>query len=228
MKLLLFDIDGTLVWGGPAKNAFQDAMVETFGTAGDIEGFSFAGRTDPQIARGLLRGVGMSDAEIDEGMPALWARYLGYLEERLPSHPMEVLPGVHALLDALREEAGAALGLLTGNLADGARLKLGSAGLWDYFRVGSFGSDSEVRDELPAVALARAEDHWGRTFDPAAAVVVGDTPRDVACGRSAGMRTLAVATGHHPAEELRATGADHVVEDLSDTAAAVEWLLNGR
>jgi len=224
-RLLLFDIDGTLIWGGPAKEAFRQAMVETFGSAGDIESFSFAGRTDPEIARGLMRGTGMPDAEIEAGFEPLWERYLGYLEAKLPAHPVDVLPGVPALLEALNQEDGIGMGLLTGNILRGARLKLGSAGLLDHFHMGSYGSDHEERDELPAIALGRATDMWGVDFDPEHVIVVGDTPRDVACGKREGLRTVAVATGHFDAESLRATGADHVVEDFTDTRATVSLLV---
>ncbi len=224
-RLLLFDIDGTLIWGGPAKDAFCLAMVETFGTAGDIETFSFAGRTDPEIARGLLAGTGMSDEDIERGFPELWERYLEYLEARLPANPVDILPGVPALLDALATEPDIAMGLLTGNIIRGAQLKLGSAGLLDHFMMGSYGSDHEERDELPAIALSRARETWGVEFDPQDVLVLGDTPRDVACGKREGLRTLAVATGHHDAASLRATGADHVVEDFSDTAAIVALLV---
>jgi len=224
-RLLLFDIDGTLIWGGPAKDAFHRAMIETFGTAGDIENFSFAGRTDPEIARGLMRGTGMPDAEIEAHFEPLFERYVRYLEIELPQRPVDVLPGVPALLEALSAEEGIGMGLLTGNILRGARLKLGSAGLLDHFQLGSYGSDHEKRDELPAIALNRAREMWGVDFDPQHVVVVGDTPRDVACGKSEGLRTLAVATGHFGVEALRETGADHVVGDFTDTRATVSLLV---
>lgn len=223
-RLLLFDIDGTLVWGGPAKDVFRLALVETYGTAGDIDGHSFSGKTDPQIARELLRGAGLDDEEIDRGFPGLWRRYLSGLEEGLSERPMEILPGVPLLLEVLAGEADVALALLTGNIADGARLKLGSAGLGHHFTTGSFGSDAENRDDLPAVALQRAREAWGVTFPVEEVIVVGDTPRDVQCGQAAGVRTLAVATGHHGAGDLREAGADWVVEDFGDTGAVVELL----
>lgn len=223
-RLLLFDIDGTLVWGGPAKGAFHTALIETFGTAGDIEVHSFAGKTDPQIARELLGGAGLDDEAIARGLPRLWERYLHHLEERLPELPMDVLPGVVALLDALDGEDGVGLGLLTGNIAGGAELKLRNAGLFERFRMGSYGSDSEARDDLMAIALGRAEETWGVAVAPGEVFVVGDTPRDVQCGRLAGTRTLAVATGHYGLEELMATGADHVVRDLSDTGTVLGLL----
>jgi phosphoglycolate phosphatase len=223
-RLLLFDIDGTLVLGGPAKDAFHVALTETFGTAGAIEVHSFAGKTDPQIARELLQGAGVPDADIEAGFPRLWARYLAYLEERLPTNPVRVLPGVPRLLDALAARADVGLALLTGNIAPGAKLKLGSAGLWGHFRTGSFGSDHEERDELPSIALRRARETWGVPFSPGDSVVVGDTPRDVQCGRKSGMHTLGVATGHHTVSDLRTAGADHVLSDLSDTTEVVALL----
>ncbi|MDH5590384.1 MAG: HAD hydrolase-like protein [Gemmatimonadota bacterium] len=223
-RLLLFDIDGTLVAGGPAKDAFHQAMLETFGTAGAIDGHSFAGKTDPQIARELLHGVGMPDPDIEAGLPRLWGLYLGYLEERLVARPMDVLPGVDALLGALGKLPEVALGLLTGNIQDGAHLKLRSAGLHWHFSMGSFGSDHEERDELPAIALRRAEETWGVTFHPDDVFVVGDTPRDVQCGRKEGTRTLAVATGRYDARSLWEAGADQVLEDLSDTGTVVSIL----
>jgi len=135
-RLLLFDIDGTLVWGGPAKKAFELAMELVFGTAGSIDGHDFSGKTDCQIARELLRAEGVGDGEIDAGFQRLWQEYLGELEPRLAEMPMTVLPGVRSLLEHLNEIDGVAMGLLTGNIADGARLKLDSVGLMDYFLVG--------------------------------------------------------------------------------------------
>jgi len=225
-RLVLFDIDGTLVRGGPAKGAFEQAMVETYGTTGNVAGVSFAGKTDPQIARELLVGAGFEPGEIAAGFETLWGRYLTHLEERLVALPMEILPGVPELLDALEPYRDVGVGLLTGNIEGGARLKLGSARLWGRFRLGSYGSDHEERDELPAVALRRAQEQWGRALAAGDAVVVGDTPRDVQCGRKGGTRTLAVATGTFAAPELEATGADRVVSDLSATADVVAWLLD--
>jgi phosphoglycolate phosphatase-like HAD superfamily hydrolase len=223
-RLILFDIDGTLVSGGPAKHAFETAMVETYGTAGDVAGISFAGKTDPQIARELLTRAGFDRGSIDEGLPGLWLRYLTYLEAGLGERPMRVLEGVRELLDALAAVDGVALGLVTGNIAGGASLKLGAAGLWERFQVGGYGSDHEERDHLPAIALERARSHWRAPLSARDAVVVGDTPRDVRCGRVGGTRTLAVATGRFGTTELRAAGADHVVEDLSATERVVELL----
>ncbi len=223
-RLILFDIDGTLVWGGPAKDAFCQALIETYGTAGDVKGVSFAGKTDPQIARQLLARTGLDHGSIDAGLELLWERYLTHLAERIVERPVEVLPGVRALLDALDGHGDVGLGLLTGNILGGAELKLGSAGLWDRFGFGSYGSDHEERDELPAIAVDRARALWGHSVSAEHGVIVGDTPRDVTCGRSAGMRTVAVATGTFTFDQLVETGADHVVHDLSRTDEVVELL----
>ncbi|MEQ1855613.1 MAG: HAD family hydrolase [Longimicrobiales bacterium] len=223
-RLILFDIDGTLVWGGPAKRAFVMALEQTFGTEGAADKVSFAGKTDPQIAREILVGAGLDRGTIDRGLPELWDRYLGHLEAGLEHQAMTVLPGVPELLDDLAQRDDVRVGLVTGNIVGGAELKLRSAGLWDRFGVGSYGSDHEERDELPAIALGRAREHWGRAIEPAQAVIVGDTPRDVACGRAGGMRTLAVATGLFSTTQLEATGADHVLADFSVTEQVVALL----
>jgi phosphoglycolate phosphatase-like HAD superfamily hydrolase len=223
-RLILFDIDGTLVRGGPAKSAFLGAMAETYGTVGDPERVSFGGKTDPQIAREILTEAGLGRAEIDEGLPKLWERYLARLEPALETHPVTVLPGVRELLYGLAMLDHVALGLVTGNIAGGAKLKLGSAGLWNHFEVGSYGSDHEERDELPNIALGRAQERWGPSIDPRHALIVGDTPRDIACGRACDIRTVAVATGTYAAEALLAAGADHVLEDLSGTESVMALL----
>jgi len=224
-RIILFDIDGTLVWGGPAKDAFVDAMISTFGTPGDFERVSFAGKTDPQIARELLAGAGIEHEEIASGLDRLFEMYLSNLHERLPDNPVEVLPGVPALLDALATIDDVGVGLLTGNIVGGAQLKLSSGGLWEHFTFGSYGSDHAERDELPAIAVGRARELWGDAVSAESAIVVGDTPRDVQCGKVGGTRTLAVATGSFSVDELAATKPDQVLDDLTDTDAVIDFLV---
>lgn len=224
-RIVLFDIDGTLLRGGPAKGAFCEAMVETYGTEGDVDGVSFAGKTDPQIARQLLRGAGMDHEAIEGRFDELWTRYLGHLEARLPDDPVTVLPGVTDLLAALAAYDDVGVGLLTGNIIGGARLKLKSAGLWDQFHFGSYGSDHEERSQLPAIAVDRARDLWGPSLRAADAIVVGDTPSDVACGKAGGMSTLAVATGRFSLGDLEVTRPDHILEDLCSTTGVVALLI---
>jgi phosphoglycolate phosphatase-like HAD superfamily hydrolase len=221
-RLILFDIDGTLLTAdGAGKRAIRAALMEVFGTTGPIGGYSFAGRTDPEIVRDLLRAAGLADAEIDSGLPALWFRYVEYLHREIRDLRIRVLPGVEALLR--RVEAGGremVPGLLTGNIRDGARIKLEAARLgFTRFQVGAFGSDHAHRAELPAIAVERARRLNGIGYGGKEIVIIGDTPKDVACGAHLGVRTIATATGQHGVDELAACGADHTFADLGDTDA---------
>lgn len=228
-RLILFDIDGTILSAqGAPRRAFTRAMESVYGTAGPIDGHAFDGKTDPQIARELLRLDGLSDTEIDAGLSGLWEVYVRELDREfaIPGHETKVYPGVRALLDELeRRNSEHLLGLLTGNIKDGAARKLASAGIGSDFRVGAFGSDCERRDGLPEVAVARARDLTGIHFRERDVVIIGDTPADVSCGQSLDVRTVAVATGHYSAAALRDTGAHFVFDDLSDTDSVLSALL---
>ncbi|HXY31944.1 MAG TPA: HAD family hydrolase [Gemmatimonadaceae bacterium] len=227
MKLVLFDIDGTILWSdGAGRRAMTGALTELFGTAGPTD-YQYDGKTDPQIVRELMRSAGHDDPSIDERMPELVRRYLVYLERELgggrPAHLME---GVGALLDAVEEHPDVMLGLLTGNLRDGASLKLRSAGVDpSRFRVGAFGSDHHRRPELPAVAQRRARelglDVRGRDM-----IVIGDTPDDIACVRPLGGRAIAVATGRFSVEQLEAHEPYAVFSTLADTDAVLRVILD--
>ena len=221
-RLILFDIDGTLLSAdGSGKRAIHAALMEVFGTTGPIGSYSFAGRTDPEIVRDLLRADGIADAEIERGLPALWFRYIEYLHREIHDMRVRALPGVPELLDRVETAGGeVVLGLLTGNIREGARIKVNAARLgFSRFRVGAFGSDHAHRPELPAIAVERARRETGVGFSGKEIVIIGDTPKDVACGEHLGVRTIATATGQHPADELRACGADYVFDDLSEVDA---------
>jgi phosphoglycolate phosphatase-like HAD superfamily hydrolase len=221
-RLVLFDIDGTLLSAdGAGKRAIHAALMEVFGTTGPINGYSFAGRTDPEIVRDLLRADGLADAEIDAGLPALWFRYVENLHREVREMRIHPLPGIPELVERVEGEGGEmVLGLLTGNIAPGARIKVEAAGLrFERFRVGAYGSDHAHRPELPAIAVERARRLTGVGYAGKEIVVVGDTPKDVACGEHLGVRTIATATGRHAVDELAACGPDHVFPDLSDTDA---------
>ncbi len=227
-RLILFDIDGTILsTHGAARRAFHKALLATYGTAGPISGHPFDGKTDRQIARELLRRAGLDDATITRSFDRLWTVYLRELAAQLalPDAHTEVYPGVAELLERLKGmQDDFLVGLLTGNIHRGATIKLAAAGLDHHFRFGAFGSDSERRDELPAVAVRRAQEMYGREFRGEEIVVFGDTPSDVTCGLSLGVRAIGVATGSHPAEDLRAAGAWAVVPDLSDVDAILKLL----
>ena len=223
-RVAFFDIDGTLMTGGPAKNAFCGAMIDTFGTVGNVEEVSFGGKTDPQIARELLVGIDYSVDLIEERFPSLWHSYTERLADELTQCPMQVLPGVHELLNILKRMDDIGVGLLTGNIARGAQLKLDSAGLTEHFVLGSYGSDHEEREHISRIALQRARDMWNPALCPENTVVIGDTPRDVDCGLAIGARTLAVATGSFSSSQLAKAGANRVVIDLTDTDEIVSYL----
>lgn len=227
-RLVLFDIDGTLLsTRGAAKRAFGYALVSVYGTAGPIDDHDFHGKTDPQIARELLRSAGLSDSTIDSGAENLWATYLDGLVKELqrPDHLTKVFPGVLPLLDALEDcKKEILVGLLTGNVERGAQLKLESAGLAGRFALGAYGSDGEQREELPPIAARRARAIAQRDYIGDDIVIIGDTPRDVTCGRDLGVRAIAVATGKHSMDELEAAGAHAVLPDLADTEAVLHHI----
>jgi phosphoglycolate phosphatase-like HAD superfamily hydrolase len=227
-RLILFDIDGTLLWTrGAARRAFLAAMIEVYGTAGPIATHSFGGKTDPQIARELLRLEGLTDSDIGGGLSALWAAYTRELRIELasPEHETIVLPGVREIVAALLERTDVLVGLLTGNIRDGADLKLASAALNGSFRFGAYGSDDERRDALPSIAVERARVLAGRGFAGRDIVVIGDTPADVTCGLSLDVHAVGVATGSFDAETLNSAGAHTVFADLSDTDAVLGVLV---
>ncbi len=229
MKLVLFDIDGTLLWtDGAGRSAIRTALLAEMGSTGPIEGFRFDGKTDPQIVHELLRAFGNPHAESGAHVQAVCDRYVEMLEGELASgkRTPHVFPGVWELLDLIERRDDAVLGLLTGNLAAGARLKLASVGMeFDRFRVGAFGSDAADRGELPAIAAARAAELVGEPPTGEDIVIIGDTPADVTCGVGVGARAIAVATGSYGVAELAAAGAYAVFEDLLDTEGVLEAIL---
>ncbi len=231
MRLVLFDIDGTiLLTDGAGRRAIGRALIDLVGTTGPVGDHRFDGKTDPQIVRELLSLGGHSDAEMPERVRAVCDRYLELLTEELAGPTQtRVMAGVRELLTALappETEGKVLVGLLTGNLERGAALKLQSAGIDpSRFAVGAYGSDAAHRPELPAIARRRAESLTGRSIAGPDVIVIGDTPDDVACARPIGARTVAVATGRYDVSSLAAAGATHVFADLSDTAAVLDALL---
>ena len=242
-KLVLFDIDGTLLLtAGAGRRAITRALHEFLaaerGMSGDgarattpgvrIGQVRFDGKTDPQIVTELLQAVD-DPAPADPGrIAAVCQRYTALLEEELARLPgaITVMPGVLPLLDALEGGSSAVLGLVTGNLARGAELKLSAAGLDPArFLVGAFGSDSAHRPDLPPIAARRAEPVLGRVPAGADVVIIGDTPADVACGAGIGARAVAVATGSYSVHDLAACAPHAVFADLSDTEAVLAAIL---
>jgi phosphoglycolate phosphatase-like HAD superfamily hydrolase len=228
VKLVLFDIDGTILWSdGAGRRAMTAALTLVFGSAGPTD-YRYDGKTDPQIVRDLMRLEGHTEEVIDERMTPIIEHYLHGLErelgEGLHTHLFE---GVPELLDALEAREDMVLGLLTGNLRAGAALKLRSAGIdMARFRIGAFGSDHHHRPELPAIAQRRAREELGLEIPGAAMVVIGDTPADIECGRAIGARAVGVATGRYTVEELASHAPMAVFPTLADTDAVMRAILD--
>lgn len=220
-RLVLFDIDGTLVLtGGAGMRALNRACEDLLGHRNAVHGVPLAGRTDWIILLDALSRIGRElDADL---FAALRDRYLVFLREEiaLPGHGVKgVMPGVRELLARLHARDDVFLGLLTGNFEAGARIKLGHFGLWEYFRCGAFGDDAADRNALVPFAVSRARECGLSDAAPGNVFVVGDTPHDVGCALAAGATPIGVATGSFSVAELRASGADVVFSDLSDVAA---------
>jgi phosphoglycolate phosphatase-like HAD superfamily hydrolase len=215
--VLLFDIDGTLMdSGGAGRRSIERAFARRHGRPDACAAIRFGGMTDRAIARAGLAAIGLDPTP--EAIDDLLAAYLAALAETLPTSTALVYPGVEAALDAAAA-AGAAVGLGTGNLHDGARLKLSRVGLFERFSFGGFGSDHEHRATLLAVGARRGGAALGAPVEEVRVVVIGDTPKDVAAALEIGAECLAVATGTFSAEELAASGPTHVFRDLAEEGA---------
>ncbi len=231
MHICFLDIDGTLILtGGAGQSAFAETLAADFGIP-KIDGqVYFAGRSDKAIAMDLFRSHGLEPSEQN------WRRfregYLGRLETALVAKKGFVLPGVLKFLQALADRGDVAIGLLTGNMREGARRKLSHYQLWHWFPFGGFGDEHMERCDIAAAAMADAERHLGRAgaygANGAAAdrqiIVIGDTPHDIHCGRSIGAQCVAVPTGNTPARLLRASQPDVFVETLEDFDAILALL----
>jgi phosphoglycolate phosphatase-like HAD superfamily hydrolase len=225
MRLILWDIDGTLVQAGEVgRDIFTEAFQAVLGRAPDqvtAKALVMAGRTDPEIA---LEFLAAHEVEGERHLPAFSEALVSALAAKAAviRERGRALAGARDILDALDRTDGVVQSLLTGNVQPNALLKLASFELDGYldFEVGGFGSDHHHRPSLVQVARDKAERKYGTAFDGPATVLVGDTPLDVAAGKAGGARVVAVATGPYRVEELRATEADAVLADLRDTEAA--------
>jgi phosphoglycolate phosphatase-like HAD superfamily hydrolase len=229
-RLILFDIDGTLLLSeGAGRRAITAAVSAHLPDPTRVAAIRFDGKTDPQIVAELLAAAGDPAPNEPARVAEVLAAYLAHLESDLAvnGHRSRLMPGIPELLDALEREADVLLGLLTGNVARGAELKLRAAGLDPgRFVVGAFGSDHARRRELPPIAARRAASHFGRVPHGAEVVIIGDTPADVECAGSIAARTVAVATGGFTTAQLAAAGADHVFADFGDLERAREAILS--
>jgi len=225
-RLVLFDIDCTLIDGhGAGGRAIMRAVKDVYGVEGELGDYSFHGRTDPGIVRDLAARLGAPADAIDALVGQCVARYVELITDEVAGGHIEVLPGVGELVTALAADRRVLLGLLTGNVIQGARIKLAPTGLYSLFQVAAYGSDSALRAELPPIAVARAEKLSGRRFVGKEIVVIGDPPADIECGAGLGVKAIAVATGRHSMDDLAAYRPDHLFADMSDWRALYEAIL---
>jgi phosphoglycolate phosphatase-like HAD superfamily hydrolase len=226
MHICLFDIDGTLLSsGGAGKAAMEIALATAFGAPASAANVPFSGRTDRAIARDLFRLYGID--ETAENWQRFLQAYLGHLPLCLNQYQGRVLPGIAALLECLRQRGNVAVGLLTGNVQEGARLKLGHYGIGHHFGFGGFGDHYFDRDEVAVEALTAVREHLGGSVPLERLWVIGDTPLDIRCARAIGAQVLAVATGWHTCEELSAAEPDLLLTDLSDPEPLFERWYRG-
>ncbi len=224
-RLLLFDIDGTLVnTGGAGVAALRKMVQRHFGVPDELHDIEIAGKTDRAIIRDILRKHGTEATE--KNIAAFAGLYIEGLREELPRCRGRVLPGIGQLLRRLRSQPHIVLALLTGNLKKGAELKLKHYQLWDFFAFGAFADDHHDRNELGAFAHRRAREIHNHDFACADIDVIGDTAHDIACGKAFGARTIAVATGSSSRQHLEACAPDFLFEnfaDVEDAMAKLGW-----
>lgn len=222
MRLILFDIDGTLIdSGGAGTRSLDLALKELFSIDNAFQGISMAGKTDTQIIKEGLLKHGIS---VNGNIDAVITAYLKYLRKEINNDRKHVKPGIYNLLNTLSFMKDIVSGLLSGNLESGARIKLEPFKLNDYFPTGAFGSDDEDRNNLLPVAVKRFEELLRRTIEIDTCIVVGDTPRDVECAHIYGAMCIGVATGPYSFDALTKAGADYVVQDLLNQNTLLQFL----
>jgi phosphoglycolate phosphatase len=227
VRLLLFDIDGTLLIArGAGRRALALALRDVYGTPGNIDGYDLRGQTDPRIVFDLMEGAGLAREAVEARLDECFHVYAQALAAEIGDGSAVVtLPGIGDLVRRLHGDSRVVLGLLTGNIEAGARIKLGPTGLLPYFRLGAYGSDHHDRRELPSLAARRAHALAGTAFAPDQVVVIGDTPRDIECARHFGAVAVAVATGQYPRQALEAAQPDVLFDDFADVDGALGRLL---
>ena len=216
MKLLLFDIDGTLLLtNGAGTRAASRAFEKLHGVSGAMEEIDAAGKTDPLILKEMYnKELGRHHTE--QEAEQIYRHYISYLKEEIKASEITIMPGIKTLLTKLSVRDDLLLGVATGNIEESAWIKLRHSGLDAHFGFGGYGSDSELRKDLIRRAVERAQEHMSQKGDFEKIFVIGDTPFDIIHGKAAGARTVAVATGSYTVEELGEHSPDYLYDDLTD------------
>lgn len=227
-KLVLFDIDGTLVYGSKApRNALNKAFQQTFDFDIQFDKIEFSGKTDPQIVMEILNQYNLDTDYIRSKVNTVLEKYVMQLEIELANNfDMKLCYGVRDLLTEL-SNMDVILGLLTGNVERGAKIKLQSFDLYNLFKIGAFGSDSMVRAELVDIALERTFKKYGKMFYEKDIVIIGDSIHDIECGRAKNVKSIAVATGKTPFEVLKSHNPDYIFDNFGDKNKVINAIMEG-
>lgn len=226
-RLVLFDIDETMISSdGAGRRAIGRALMDLYGIKPEKITVSMSGKTDPQILSEILRAADMTEEEIQERLSDMFDLYLSILKEELKKCNRYIMhKGIPEILEILDKHEDVCLGLLTGNIETGARMKLDIFDLNRYFPIGAYGSDSANRMDLPHVANVRARDHYGVEFRPDQLVIIGDSIYDVMCAKGYGARCIAVNTGVTPREDLEGQSPEYLFATLEDAPEVLKAIL---
>ncbi|HEY9682009.1 MAG TPA: HAD family hydrolase [Oculatellaceae cyanobacterium] len=218
-RLVLFDIDETMISSdGAGRRAFARVLKREYGISEEIGQISMSGKTDPQILKEIFEYVQKGHLHTKETLQEFYQHYLEALKEEVAASTTYIIhAGIPTLLARLALDESAYLGLVTGNIEPGARLKLDRVCLNDYFPIGAYGSDSANRLDLPAIAVERANEHYEQDFNKDEVVIVGDSVNDILCAKHYGAKCIAVNTGKTPRADLEAYKPEYLFADLSQT-----------
>jgi len=224
--LVLFDIDGTLLKVGSInRQSLIDALQKVYGTEGSAGNHDFSGKMDSVIIHEVLKCSGLSQQEIQDRFNTVKDTYIDIFRQQATEEDVTLMPGITELLEALSRNEEITLGLLTGNFEKSGRHKLILPSINHYFPFGAFADDALHRNDLPSIAIERAEAMKNYRFPPENVVIIGDTEHDIACAKASGTRSLAVATGNYSYERLESRLPDALFPDLGDTNAVLERII---